>query len=187
MDGIRSRGAGLMRFSSATTTSSLSSAGTSTSSHDSQNQRRRGDFPGFGRAEDVNEEDWDVDAGGTMRKPQLRLSSVLTPGRSASNRSAAQTDSGFKVKTSANPANSTTPTYPRYSREHFRPSEHVSEALWRESIAAEARHEKETLGWRVDEKIRQGWSARDVEREREREKRREEKRLWEIRNLAMRS
>ena len=185
MDGIRTRATGLIRFSSATTTSSLSSAGTSTILQDSENHRRGGNFADVREAED--EEDWDIDVGVSSRKPQLRLPSTSTPGRSTSNRSAAQTDSGFKVKSPRNPAFSIHSSQPRYSREHFQPSEYVSEALWRESIAAEARHEKEILGWRVDEKVKRGWSARDVEKEREREKRREEKRLWEIRNLAMKS
>lgn len=184
-DGIRSRATGLMRFSSATTTSSLSSAGTSTTLHDSEDYRRGGNTADVHEAE--NEEDWDIDVGVPSRKPQLRLPSTLTPSRSTSNRSAAQTDSGFKVKSPHNPTFSIHSSQLRYSREHFQPSEYVSEALWRESIAAEARHEKEMLGWRVDDKVKRGWSARDVEKEREREKRREEKRLWEIRNLAMRS
>ncbi|GHJ86410.1 hypothetical protein NliqN6_2812 [Naganishia liquefaciens] len=185
IDGIRARATGLMRFSSATTTSSLSSAGTSTTSQSSEPRRRRENFAGRLGAEDA--EEWDVEVGVPSRKPGLHLPSTSTPGRSTSNRSSAQTDSGFKVKNSGNPVSSMHSSSPRYSRKTFEPTEFVSEALWRQSLAAETRHEQEMLGWRVDEKIKRGWNARDLEREREREKRREEKRLWEIRNLAMRS
>lgn len=158
MDGIRSRvtpGPGLMRFSSATTTSSLSSAGTGTT-HDSEMEGGSA----FGLVRDKQRvEGWSGETG-TLRRGQPRQTSTLKPGQ---HEYSTQTDSGFKAN---------------------RPTTNVSEQLWQQSLAAEARHEREMLGWRVD---RVGWGTREAEREREREKRREEKRLWEIRNLAMRS
>ncbi|WVW85140.1 hypothetical protein I302_107177 [Kwoniella bestiolae CBS 10118] len=55
----------------------------------------------------------------------------------------------------------------------------VSEELWRECKSAEERHKKEMKGW-----VMRGSSSSSEMRERERK---EEKRLWEIRNLAMKS
>jgi hypothetical protein len=136
------RGEGMMRFSSATTTtSSVSSTGTI--AHDGEGERY------------LVSDGWNGD-GGTLRKGQLRgLSGVLTD----------QTDSGFKVKPFT-----------------LRPTSYISPQLLSQSIAAEARHEREMVGWRLADRAAAA-SAKEVERE----KRREEKRLWEIRHLAMRS
>lgn len=59
----------------------------------------------------------------------------------------------------------------------------VTEALWRECKDAEERHRKEMKGWGGGLSVNARMSS---EEKRDRE-RREEKRLWEIRYLAMRS
>ncbi|KAJ9113881.1 hypothetical protein QFC19_000074 [Naganishia cerealis] len=187
MEGIRSRAAGAMRFSSATTTSSITSAATSVASHTSRSDRRQADFRLGKLVYEEGDEDWKADIGIGAINPRLQRASVSKPGRSASSRSSGQTDSGFKVKALTSSSSFTDSPHPKYSRDHFRPTRHVSQQLWEQSTAAEARHEREMCGWRVCEQTRAALTTRDCEKEREREKRREEKRLWEIRNLAMRS
>ncbi|WWC63017.1 uncharacterized protein I303_105615 [Kwoniella dejecticola CBS 10117] len=60
----------------------------------------------------------------------------------------------------------------------------VSGELWKECRAAEERHKKEMKGWISKSSSSSGTTSEMRERERERK---EEKRLWEIRNLAMKS
>lgn len=60
--------------------------------------------------------------------------------------------------------------------------EEITEELWRECKEAEERHKKEMKGW-AGLAIKQGMSKEEVSQR----DRREEKRLWEIRYLAMRS
>ncbi|KAJ9101733.1 hypothetical protein QFC21_003072 [Naganishia friedmannii] len=180
--GIRSRTA--MRFSSAATTSSMTSAGTSVGNRNERQQAKG--MLGSDGMQDELDENWDGDDFAVVTNPHLQRSSLSHPGRSTSSHFINQTDSGFKVKTPVT-SNAADSPYPKYSSDHFRPTRHISQQLWEETIAAEARHEKDMLGWRVSEQVKSGWTAREWEKEREREKRRDEKRLWEIRNLAMRS
>ncbi|KAJ9116937.1 hypothetical protein QFC22_004595 [Naganishia vaughanmartiniae] len=186
--GIRSRAAA-MRFSSAATTSSITSAATSVGS---RNERRRGDgmLAGGGGMHDEMDEDWDADTGAASVNPDLPRTSLYRTGRNTSSRFVNQTDSGFRVKTpiiTTSTDNTADSPDLKPSSDQFHPTRYITQQLLESTIAAVARHEREMLGWRVAGRVKDGWTAREWEKERERERRREEKRLWEIRNLAMRS
>lgn len=64
----------------------------------------------------------------------------------------------------------------------------VTEELWRECKDAEERHRKEMKGWNGGLGLKNGYKGIELGRDERRDReRREEKRLWEIRYLAMRS